>query len=420
MTFALLKKSFSELRSDPLLVLLTLLSRHRALEILAFVLLYKLIFLEGMTVYDVLILAQPSTITGRSLPEDAGSGLPPPAELVDALDAIEYPGGGRLFRLRLVDSYDEGIRILENRDARIMAIVSDSGPPERGAPGDGAATMTVTLVGDHSDPYYVLASRLFRTALEDYLVQTGRASRPITITEEPLGISREKTEFENYVPGLVVFSTLVLIYLLVLLLAREGDSRVFVRYRLSRVPARVYVAAYTILFMILSLAAALLALSAAFALGFRSPVSVLHDLVASLAVCAILGLAAAGTAFAVAGLARSSVQAFQIATFPFMILVFFSGSVYPFPKIVIGELANRPIGLFDLLPATHAVAALHKILTFGTSIGDLAYELIGLSVTSALFFLAGATLFALRKLPRTRLLRGVNRPTERLGADPIR
>lgn len=378
---AILRKGTKELSSDPVLLTLTL--------ILApfFVLLYKLIFLEGMTVYDVVLYAEPATTETSTSLDD----------LESRLRAVEYPGGGRLFDLRRVSTRTEGLWVLENRDARIMVELVPNRLHTLSSNRD--APFTVTVHGDHSDPYYVLASRLFRTALEDYLVERGWSAPAVVVTEVPLGISRDKTEFENYVPGLIVFSTLVLMFLFVLVLARESESRVFIRYRIARLPGLAYVAAYAILFAVLAVAAALLALGTAFLLGFRSPDSVMHDMFSALAICATLSVAASGAAFLVAGFARSSTQGFQLAAFPFMILVFFSGSVYPFPRIPIAMLGSRTIGLFDVLPSTHAVSALHKLLTFGTRPAQLIYELAGLAVTSLALLVVGATVFVRRKLP---------------------
>lgn len=362
----LISKSLTELRRDPLLLVLTLICAP------FFVLLYKLIFLEGMTVYDILLLpADPNAV---ALVED----------FQNYAEAIRYPGGGTLFRFSTVVSRDAGLSKLRDREARLMASFSLNGD--------------IVLTGDHSDPYYVLASKLLTETALAFAQDRLGFHPPVHIREEALGISARKTEFENYVPGLVIFSTLVLIYLYVLILAREVESRVFVRYRLCGLRSRDYVLGHTTVFLGLSTGAALLALIVAFALGFQSPLSPWRDVGASLLICAVISLAAAGVAFLVTAFASDVVHAFLISTFPFMVLVFFSGSVYPFPKIPVARIAGRTIGLFDVLPSTHAVTALHKILTFGVGVGDLGYELTGLTVLSLGLFVLGATIFGRRRL----------------------
>ena len=90
-------------------------------------------------------------------------------------------------------------------------------------------------------------------------------------------------------------------------------------------------------------------------------------------------------------------QAFQAATFPFIILVFFSGSVYPFPKFVIAKICGRGIGLFDVLPSTHGVTALNKILTFGVAPSEMAYEFTAMILLSLLLYSSGVLLFSRKR-----------------------
>jgi len=40
--------------------------------------------------------------------------------------------------------------------------------------------------------------------------------------------------------------------------------------------------------------------------------------------------------------------------------VVFSGAMFPMPKVALLELGGHALGPFDLLPPTHAVAALNK------------------------------------------------------------
>jgi len=49
--------------------------------------------------------------------------------------------------------------------------------------------------------------------------------------------------------------------------------------------------------------------------------------------------------------------------------------------------------LFDIIPQTHAVLVLNKVLSLGAGSGDVAFELIALVVLSALYFAAGVWLF---------------------------
>jgi len=54
---------------------------------------------------------------------------------------------------------------------------------------------------------------------------------------------------------------------------------------------------------------------------------------------------------------------------------------------------DRVIGLYDILPPTHAVAAMNKVFTLGAGLDDVAYELIAMLVISLVTFAVGVWLF---------------------------
>ncbi len=73
--------------------------------------------------------------------------------------------------------------------------------------------------------------------------------------------------------------------------------------------------------------------------------------------------------------------------------MFFSGLIFPIPKLVIFPLFGHEIGLFDILPPTFAVVALNKILTLGAGLDGVVFELFGLALLSVFYYLLGVWLF---------------------------
>ena len=61
---------------------------------------------------------------------------------------------------------------------------------------------------------------------------------------------------------------------------------------------------------------------------------------------------------------------------------------------------GHAIGPYDVLPPTHAVVALGKVLTLGAGLGDVAFELSALLVLSVAYFGLGVWLFGRRRLKR--------------------
>jgi ABC-2 type transport system permease protein len=91
---------------------------------------------------------------------------------------------------------------------------------------------------------------------------------------------------------------------------------------------------------------------------------------------------------------------FVVANFPLALMMFFSGAIFPMPAVTLFTVGQQDIGLYDLLPPTHAVVALNKILTLGAGFKDVAYELAALLLLSLIFFAVGVALFQRMQLKR--------------------
>jgi ABC-2 type transport system permease protein len=124
--------------------------------------------------------------------------------------------------------------------------------------------------------------------------------------------------------------------------------------------------------------------------GFRSQ----GPLWVAILVGAVTCLSVIGLGMLVASFTRTVSHAFVVANFPLAPMMFFSGVIYPMPKITVFTLGGYAIGLYDILPTTHAVAALNKILTLGASLNDVLFELTALTLLSVVYFVIGVWMFA--------------------------
>jgi ABC-2 type transport system permease protein len=142
----------------------------------------------------------------------------------------------------------------------------------------------------------------------------------------------------------------------------------------------------TVLFGILSL---LITLVLAVGLGFQANGSILL----AVFIGGLTAIAVVGVGLIVAAYSQSVSRAFIIANFPLIFFMFFSGAVYPIPRILVGRFFGNPVSIYDIFPPTHAVIALNKVLTLGSGISGVAYELISLVILSVLYYGIGIWLF---------------------------
>lgn len=371
------RKSLREQLRDPLALSLVLVFAP------LFVVLYRLLFPTGSTTYSVLVLNQ-----DRGVQQADGSLWNAGDELLAELHQVTYADGSPLLKVERAADRASAETRLRDRSAYALLIV----PPEFSRALQATAksiTSAVTFVGDLTHPYYVVAAVMVDSALDQYIQSATGQTRPIQVVEQPLGGSGARTEFDTYVPGLLVFAVMMLVFQSSMLIAREVEAGTLRRLQITRMTAFDYLAGVTASQVVFGLIALLLTFLVALACGFRSQgpigVAILIDAIASLSII--------GAGLIVACFARTLTQAFLIANFPLALFMFFSGSIYPMPRVNLFTLGGHGIALFDLLPPTHAVVALNKVFVLGAGLGDVAFELAALTVLSVVYFAVGVWLF---------------------------
>lgn len=351
-----------------------------------FVILYWFWFYGGSTTYAVLVVNH-----DRGALLDDGSRFNAGLELVEVLKSVTYAGGEPLLAPRLTASRNEVVTILRDRDATVFLEIPDDFSQTILAlkDGDHSVTAAVTFGGDLTNPYYAVGSALSLGAVESYVVEVTGQRPLINYIEEPLGASAARSEFEIYVPGVIILATILLIFQAAMTVAREIESGVLQRYRLAPIGAFSLLGGLTAALMVVGLVAVILTFLTAVALGFRSQ----GPLWVAVLIGAITTLSVIGMGLVVACFSRTVSHAFVVANFPMALMMFFTGAIFPMPAMTLVTIGGRAIGLYDLLPPTHAVVALNKILTLGAGLQDVAYELVALVVLSVIYFAAGVGLF---------------------------
>jgi ABC-2 type transport system permease protein len=371
------RKSVREQWRDPLTLSLVLIFAPMV------VLLYRLFFPTGSTTYTVLILNQDT-----GMPQATGQVWNAGDELIDELKQVTYADGSSMLVVERVADRAEGEARIKNRGAQLLLIIAPefSQALQAGAVSD---TATVTYVGDLTQPYYAVAAVLSNSVFESYVKTILGQPMPIRVAEEPLGASGARTEFENYVPGLFVFAVILLVFSAPMAVAREVEAGTLRRLQITRMRSFDFLGGVTLTQVIVGVVALLLALAVALLLGFRSQ----GPLWAVIVIGAIASLSVIGVGLIVACFSRTVTQAFLLANFPLAFFMFFSGAMFPVPRLTLFYIGGQSVALFDILPTSHAVIALQKIFVMGASLGDVAYELSALTLLSGLYFAIGVWLF---------------------------
>lgn len=350
------------------------------------VLVYQLFFPGGSTAYKVAVLNLdvPAHMADGSL-LDGGKGV------LAAMKEITYANGDPLVQVSLVRDRLRAEAQLRDRETQVLLIIPEDFSTSLLAAQQGqqAAPAQVTFVGDLTNPYYAVAGVMAGSALDQYVRTVAGLPQPVQINEVPLGASAARSEFEAYVPGLLVFSVIMLVFQASMTITREVESGTLRRLQISRMSSLEFLGGTSVGLSLTGIASILLTFAVAVAVGFRSQ----GPLWVAVLVGALTSLSMVGMGLVVAAFSRTVTQAFLIANFPLAFCMFFSGAMFPIARVTLFSLGGHSVGLFDILPPTHAVVALNKVLTLGAGLSEVAFELSALVVLSLLFFSLGVWLF---------------------------
>jgi ABC-2 type transport system permease protein len=340
----------------------------------------------GSTSYGVIVINQ-----DKPVQLEDGSMLSAGTEIVTELRNLTYENGNPLLRVKSGESQVEAEQQLRDRAASALVII----PPEFSArlsafaSGDHNASTEITFIGDLSNPTYTIAAVMAMTVTDRYTQDLTEADRPVELIEIPLGGSAERTEFETYVPGLFVFSIIILIFQAAMTPARDIETGGLNRLRLSQMTSLDYLGGTTLWLTGIALLEVLLTFATALVFGFRSQ----GPLWLAVLVTIVTGLSIIGSGLIVACFSRTVSQAFVIANFPLGFLMFMTGAVFPLPRTPLFTLFGHGVAIYDILPPTHAVIALNKIFTLGVGFNEIVFELAALTILSGLYFAVGVWLF---------------------------
>jgi ABC-2 type transport system permease protein len=356
-----------------------------------FVYLYWLFFPSGSTTYGVLIINH-----DLGAQRSDGSFLMAGEEVIDALNAVTYADGNPLLKVRMVDNVAEAeIQLRDRRGTAFVEIPDDfSEKLLTKQESDLTKATDVTFGGDLTNPYYAVVAILATSAVDGYVQSVTGLEPVIQYVEQPLGASAARTEFETYLPGILIFAAIMLVFTAAMTVTREVEAGTLQRLQISRMRTWEFLGGITASLVVVGIVAVLLAFGTAVALGFRSQ----GPLWVAILVAALTSVSIIGVGMVVASFSTTVARAFVIANFPLGLFMFFSGVIYPIPKVPLFTLADRTIGLYDILPPTHAVVAFNKIMNLGVRVEDVLFELGALLILSVAYFFIGVWIFRRRHM----------------------
>ena len=342
-----------------------------------FVVFYWMFFAGAEATYKVSILD-----------EDAVQGDPSHhvKNVTNALKEFSSTEGSKFFSIAETQKFEDLSVSLKRGEVSVGLIFKKGFSKAFEKPG---SLPEVALLGDVTSIKFQVASALVGKVIEQYAENVLGRIPSLLLKKEPLGRSAAKTPFEAYVPGLLVFAVIMLIFSSSMAVVREVESGTLARLRLTPVTSFDLLIGLSSVQLLLGVISVLLTLATASILGFKSEGS----LALAMGVAGLACLASVGIGMVVASLSRTQARAFLISSVAMFLLILFSGIVFPRPEITVFTIGGRGIDLFDALPTTHMGAALGKVMTLGATFGEIVYEILFLSAIALLNYIIGGLLF---------------------------
>ncbi len=368
------KRSLKEQLRSPWVFLLSILMAP------VFVLAYYIFFGGSSTVYAVLVLNQDNGVIIDGTPLNHG-------EMVgEQMQELHYSDGQGMLRIVYVESETEGVRLLEENAAHTLIIIPPDFTERLQSSGYGTK---IRFRGDLTNPMYLIGAIIASTEVDSYVTRVLALPEYLIWEEDPLGTTGNRTEFDLYVPALSILSVTMMIFQSAMTVTSEVEQGTVRRLRLTKMTSIDLLGGITLTQALVSILSVSFTFITAVFLGFNSGgpiwVAVIIGVLTSLSIM--------GTGLLIACFSKKVSDAFIYANFPLIFLMFFSGSIFPVPRYELFRFLGTPIHLFDFLPTTHAVLALNKVLTFGSSIYQVLPELTALTLLSVLYFAVGVFLF---------------------------
>jgi ABC-2 type transport system permease protein len=254
---------------------------------------------------------------------------------------------------------------------------------------------TIELVGDITDLKYIVGAVWTEELVNRFILEASGISLPLEWKETTLGHSGQRTEFELYVPGLMIFAIIMMLFTASASIVREPESGTLERLKISSLNAMQYLVGISLIQVIIGILSLLLTIGTAISLGYEViPGSFGFILVVGF----LTSLSMISFSLIVAAICRSIKDVAIIGTFPLLLLMFFSGAFFPLGGGRIATIGNFTFHLNDLLSPTWAVDALNKVLIKGMDAWQTLPELGAILVLTILYFFIGVWAFRRRHM----------------------
>lgn len=301
------------------------------------------------------------------------------AELQETLGRAAYWDGRPYFALLPVGSRAEAETCLQEKKAAALLVLAE----------DSAGEMQYTIRGDALNLGFIKASAQLEAVLQPWLERRQAKPERFVLQTQPLAQPRAVSEFDTYVPGMMVFAILLIIPQTAMLIGRERRRGTLRRLNLSLLRPAELLGGLCLAQMGVAALQVVLMLAAALALGFQNRGSLLL----AVGIGSVLAFGSVGIGLLLGCFMRNDTDALNTGSLFSMLQVFLSGAFFAMPVPIVFTWQQHAVGLFDFIPATHGMLALQQVLSGGAGLAQVGFRLAAAALLALAYFLLGVCVY---------------------------
>jgi len=295
-----------------------------------------------------------------------------------------------------VENRERGLKLLKNGNADVMVVL----PPDLTSrllnpEYQEESEAFFELVGDITDMGYIIGAIWTEELINAFVLEARGERLPVGWKETTLGHSGQRTEFDLYVPGLMIFAIIMMMFTASASIVREPEAGTLERLNISNLSALQYLTGISLIQVIIGIISLLLTIGTAVSLGYEIIPGTFWFI---LLIGFLTSLSMISFSLIVAAICRSIKDVAVIGTFPLILLMFFSGAFFPLGGGRLFTIGNFTLHLNELLSPTWAVDALNKVLIKGMEIKQTTPEMLAILLLTIVYFIIGVWAFQRRHM----------------------
>ncbi len=312
-------------------------------------------------------------------------------ELIDEWKKMKTEDGNPILKIRIVSDSLTARGMIKNKDADLFITIPEdfSDSFNMFIAGGGGSLSPLRSYGDQANMKYMIAASFIDYIAFSYIGEVTGIEIPFNVKYEYAGRGKSLSEFDLYVPAMLVLSIIMMLFTAGASVVREVEKDTITRLALSRLTSAEFLTSLSLNQIIIGLICLFLTLLAAYSVGYTTSGSLpLLLLVGALTCFSVIGISIITSCFI-----KTMFGLLTLGCFPFFILMFFSDCFLPLPKINLISLAGHQFYINDILPTATATRAFNKILNYDSGFSDVSFEILWILALSLVYFFAGVWLF---------------------------